>query len=221
MNITLKGGVVREYDPGVTPLEIAKSLGGGLYKAVCCAKVDGETVDLRVPIDHDCEVVLCTFDDPEGRHAFWHTASHVLAQAVQHLYPETKFAIGPAIDNGFYYDFDLEKPFTPEDLEKIEAEMKKIVSEGIPLERFELDADAALDLMKDQPYKQELIEEHAGKGEKISFFRQGDFCDLCAGPHVEDTSKIRAVHLTSSTGAYWRGDAKKAMLCRVRLLPGI
>ncbi len=215
MNITLKGGVVREYDPGVTPLEIAKSLGGGLYKAVCCAKVDGETVDLRVPIDHDCEVVLCTFDDPEGRHAFWHTASHVLAQAVQHLYPETKFAIGPAIDNGFYYDFDLEKPFTPEDLEKIEAEMKKIVSEGIPLERFELDADAALDLMKDQPYKQELIEEHAGKGEKISFFRQGDFCDLCAGPHVEDTSKIRAVHLTSSTGAYWRGDAKKAMLCRV------
>ena len=215
MNITLKGGVVREYDPGVTPLEIAKSLGGGLYKAVYCAKVDGETVDLRVPIDHDCEVVLCTFDDPEGRHAFWHTASHVLAQAVQHLYPETKFAIGPAIDNGFYYDFDLEKPFTPEDLEKIEAEMKKIVSEGIPLERFELDADAALDLMKDQPYKQELIEEHAGKGEKISFFRQGDFCDLCAGPHVEDTSKIRAVHLTSSTGAYWRGDAKKAMLCRV------
>lgn len=215
VKLTLKGGTLKEFESGVTPAEVAKSLGGGLYKAVCSARIDGEVCDLRTPIERDCALELLTFDDPDGKRTFWHTASHILAQAVQHLYPDTKFAIGPAIKDGFYYDFDLQKPFSPEDLEKIEEEMKKIVKEGLPLERFELEPAQAKELMKDQPYKLELIEEHSGKGEKISFFKQGDFCDLCAGPHLLDTSKVKAFKLTSSTGAYWRGDSSKAMLCRV------
>lgn len=215
MKVTLKGGVVKEFDTGITVAEIAKSLGGGLYKAACAGKINGKTVDLRTPVTEDSEVQILTFDDEDGRKAFRHTASHVLAQAVLRLFPDAKFAIGPAIDNGFYYDFDLEKPFTPQDLEKIEAEMKKIASEGIPLESFELDAAQAQEQMKDQPYKLELIEKHAADGGKLGFYRQGDFTDLCAGPHLMTTAPLKAVKLTSSTGAYWHGDSNLPMLCRV------
>lgn len=215
IKITLKGGVVKEYEAGITAMEIASELGAGLFKAACAARLGDKVIDLRTPIAEDCELAILTFEDEAGRRAFWHSASHVLAQAVQHLFPSAKPAIGPAVDGGFYYDFAVEKPFTAEDLAKIEAEMKKLVKEGAPLERFELEADAALELMKENPFKLELIQEHAGKGEKISFFRQGDFTDLCAGPHLPDVSRMKAVKLTASTGAYWRGDSSKASLCRV------
>ena len=217
VNIELKGGVVKEFDDGITAMEVAKSLGMGLYKAACVCRIDGEVKDLRTPINKDCKLEILTFDDDDGKRALRHTASHVLAQAVKRLYPEAKLAIGPAIDNGFYYDFDVDVPFTPEVLEKIEAEMKKIVKEALPLERYELDPDDAIAMMekKGEPYKVELIQEHAGKGEKISFFRQGEFDELCAGPHVPDTSRVKAFKLTSCTGAYWRGDEHNKMLQRI------
>lgn len=215
--VELKGGVVKEFDSNITPAEIAKSIGAGLYKSVCCARVDGEVVDLRTELTDDCKLELLTFDDPEGKKAFWHTASHVLAQAVKRLYPSAKCAIGPAIDSGFYYDFDVEKPFSAEDLEKIKAEMKKIVKSGVELERFELspeDAVAKLEEMN-EPYKVELAKEHSDKGENITFYKQDDFTDLCAGPHLMNVSVIKAIELTNCTGAYWRGDANNAQLCRV------
>ena len=217
IHITLKDGVVKDFEAPVTPMQIAKSIGEGLYKAVCVAKIDGVVRDLRTPIEQDAQVELLTFDEDEGKRAFWHTASHVMAQAVLHLFPNVKCAIGPAIKDGFYYDFDVEKPFTPEDLEKIEAEMKKIVKQGIPLERFELPADQALELMKDDPYKVELIQEHSGKGETISFFKQGDFTDLCAGPHLDHTGRVKhnGFKLLNSCGAYWRGDSNRKMLQRI------
>lgn len=217
INVTLKGGVVREYDSGVSAADVAKSLGMGLYKAACVCRINGEVKDLRTQLTGDCELEILTFDDDEGKRAFRHTASHILAQAVKRLYPQAKLAIGPAIDNGFYYDFDIDMPFTPEILAKIEDEMKKIVKEGIALERYELEPADALELMKSkcEEFKVELIEEHAGKGEKISFFRQGDFEDLCAGPHLPDTSRVKAFKLTSCTGAYWRGDEKNKMLQRI------
>ena len=217
VNIELKGGVVKEFDNGITAMEVAKSLGMGLYKAACVCRIDGEVKDLRTPIDKDCKLEILTFDDDDGKRALRHTASHVLAQAVKRLYPEAKLAIGPAIDNGFYYDFDVDVPFTPEVLEKIEAEMKKIVKEALPLERYELAPEEAIELMekKGETYKVELIKEHAGKGEKISFFRQGEFDELCAGPHVPDTSRVKAFKLTSCTGAYWRGDSDNKMLQRI------
>ena len=215
MKLTLKDGSVKEYQGPVTAAEAAKDLSMGLYRAACAARVDGKVVDLRTVLDHDCALEILTFADEDGQRAFNHTASHILAQAVTHLYPEAKFAIGPAIDNGFYYDFDLPAPFTTEDLVKLEKEMAAIVKADLPLEKFELDAAEALELMKDQPYKEELIQEHAGKGEKISFYRQGDFTDLCAGPHLMTTAPVKAVKLTSCTGAYWRGSEKNKMLCRV------
>ncbi len=217
INVELKGGVVNQYDEGISPAEIAKGIGMGLYKSVCAARVDGVVVDLRTPLNGDCKVELLTFDDVDGKKAFWHTASHVLAQAVKRLYPSAKCAIGPAVDNGFYYDFDVEKPFTREDLDKITAEMKKIVKSKIEVEKFELDPDEAVKLLEDmnEPYKVELCKEHSGKGEKISFYKQDDFTDLCAGPHLMDVSAIKAIALTNCTGAYWRGDANKAQLCRV------
>lgn len=217
INVELKGGVVKEFEENITPAEIAKSIGMGLYKSVCCARIDGVVVDLRTPINKDCRVDLLTFDDPEGKKTFWHTASHVLAQAVKRLYPETKCAIGPAIDNGFYYDFDVKKPFTAEDLEKIKAEMKKIVKSGIELEKFELTPDEAIKLLEDknEVYKVELVKEHADNGEKISFYKQDDFTDLCAGSHLLNVSVLKAIELTNCTGAYWRGDANNAQLCRV------
>ena len=217
INVTLKGGVVKEFENGITVLEIAKSLGAGLYKATCGCKVNGEQKDLRTPLNEDCEVEILTFDSAEGKENFRHTCSHVLAQAVKRLYPETKLAIGPAIENGFYYDFDSDVTFTPDVLEKIEAEMKKIVKEALPLEKFELEPDEAIALMesRNEPYKVELIKEHAGKGEKISFYRQGEFEELCAGPHIPDTGRIKAFKLTNCTGAYWHGDSKNKMLQRI------
>ena len=215
--ITLKGNVQKEFPAGTTVADIAKELGMGLYKAACAAKIDGVPCDLRTPVTGDCAVEILTFDDPDGKHAFWHTCSHVLAQAVKRLYPDAKFAIGPAIDNGFYYDFDVQTPFSPEDLEKIEGEMKKIVKEGLPLEKFELPPDEAVKLLEGmgEPYKVELAKEHADKGEPISFYKQGEFTDLCAGPHLMSTAPLKAVKLTNCTGAYWRGDASNRQLCRV------
>ena len=217
VKIELKGGVVKEFDSGITAMEVAKSLGMGLYKAACVCRINGEVKDLRTPINEDCKLEILTFDDDDGKRTLRHTASHVLAQAVKRLYPEAKLAIGPAIDNGFYYDFDVDVPFTPDVLEKIEGEMKKIVKEALPLERYELDPDDAIAMMesKGESYKVELIKEHAGKGEKISFFRQGEFDELCAGPHVPDTSRVKAFKLTSCTGAYWRGDSDNKMLQRI------
>ena len=217
LKISLKDGVVKEFESGVSALDVAKSLGMGLYKAACVCKIDGVVCDLRTIIDKDCTLEILTFDDEEGKKAFRHTASHILAQAVKRLFPQAKLAIGPAIDSGFYYDFDVDTPFTPEVLEKIEAEMKKIVKEGLVLEKFEMSPEDALAMMKekDEPYKVELIEEHASKGESISFFKQGDFVELCAGPHIPDTSRVKAFKLTSATGAYWRGDSKNKMLQRV------
>ena len=191
-NITLKDGSVKSFEAPVTAAEVAKCLGMGLYKAACLAKVDGETCDLRTEISKDCTLEILTFDDEDGRRAFRHTASHILAQAVKRLYPETKLAIGPAIDNGFYYDFDSETVFTPEVLTQIEAEMKKIVKEDLPLERYTLSPDEALAAMREkgETYKVELIEEHAEKNEPISFYRQGEFDELCAGPHLMSTGAV-------------------------------
>ena len=217
IKLTLLDGSVKEIESAQSAAEIIKSIGMGLYKAACCVKINGEVKDLRTVIDSDCEFEVCTFDTIEGKKTFWHTASHILAQAVKRLYPQAKLAIGPAIDNGFYYDFDLEKPFTPDELEKIEAEMKAIVKEGIALEQFELSPDEAIKMLKDmnEPYKVELCEEHAGKGEPISFYKQGDFTDLCAGPHLMTTAPVKAFKLISCTGAYWRGSEKNQMLSRV------
>ncbi|MBQ3499443.1 MAG: threonine--tRNA ligase [Clostridia bacterium] len=217
INVTLRDNVVKEYENGTTVADIAKSLGMGLYKAACVARVNGELCDLRTALDADAQVEILTFDDEEGKKAFRHTASHILAQAVKRLYPQAKLAIGPAIDNGFYYDFDCDVSFTPEVLEKIEAEMKKIVKEGLALERYELSPADAIAMMeeKGEIYKVELIKEHADKGENISFFKQGEFDELCAGPHIPDTSRVKAFKLTSATGAYWRGDSKNKMLQRI------
>lgn len=216
IKIALKDDV-REYESGITVAEVAKSLGAGLYKAACTGRVDGKVVDLRTPLSEDCSVEILTFEQEEGKQAYWHTTSHIMAQAVKRLFPEAKFAIGPSIERGFYYDFDLPRTLTPEDLPKIEAEMKKIIKENLPIERFLLSPAEAKKLMEEQeqPYKVELIEEHAGKGEDISFYRQGEFVDLCAGPHLLSTGGIKAVKLTAATSAYWRGDSKNKALQRV------
>ena len=218
MKLTLKGGEKREFENALSAAEIAKEISMGLYRNACACKVNGEVKDLRTVIDGDCALEILTFDDEDGRHIFNHTASHIMAQAVKRLYPEVKLTIGPAVDSGFYYDFDCgDSPFSPDDLKKIEAEMKKIVKEGLDIERFELSPDEAVALMKekDEPYKVELIDEHAQKGEAISFYRQGEFTELCAGPHLMSVSPVKAFALTQTTGAYWRGDSSKKMLCRV------
>ncbi len=217
LKLTLKDGSVREAEENVAAAEVIKGIGMGLYKAACCVKIDGEVCDLRTPLTKDCAFEVLTFDDEEGKRAFWHTASHVLAQAVKRLYPAAKLAIGPAIDGGFYYDFDVEHPFTAEELTKIEAEMKKIAKEKLPIEQFYLSPDEALAKLRemDEPYKVELCEEHAGKGEPISFYQQGEFVDLCAGPHLMTTEPVKAFKLLSCTGAYWRGSEKNKMLSRV------
>ena len=217
INVTLKDGSVNQYEAPITAADITKSISMGLYRNACCCRVNGEVKDLRSVIDGDCEFEVLTFDDEDGKKTFNHTASHIMAQAVKRLYPSAKLTIGPAIHDGFYYDFDIDEPFTPEDLEKIEAEMKKIVKEAPEIERFELEPAEAVKLMeeKGEPYKVELINEHAGKGENISFYRQGEFTELCAGPHLMDIKAVKAFKLTNCTGAYWRGDAKNKMLCRV------
>ena len=216
IQVMLKGDA-KEFEAGITAAEIAKSIGAGLYKAACACKIDGEAADLRTPLTKDCTLEILTFDSAEGKHAYWHTTAHIMAQAIGRLYPGAKFAIGPAIENGFYYDVDLEQTLTPDDLVKIEAEMKKIIKEDLPLERFELSPEDAVKLMeeKKQDYKLELIAEHSGKGEKISFYQQGEYIDLCAGPHLMSTGHVKAVKLTNCTGAYWRADANNKMLQRV------
>ncbi|MBO5105515.1 MAG: threonine--tRNA ligase [Clostridia bacterium] len=216
INITLKGGTVKEFEAGVTPYEVAKSIGAGLAKAVCAATVNGKEADLRTPLNEDCALELLTFDDDYGKWTFRHTASHILAQAVKRLYPSVKLAIGPAIDNGFYYDFDTDVMFTPEMLEKIEGEMKKIVKEDIALERFAMSREEAIKYFteKGEIYKVELVEE-LPEGEEISFYSQGDFTDLCAGAHLMSTAPVKAFKLLSATGAYWRGDSKRKMLQRI------
>ncbi len=215
IHVTLKDGSVKEFENGISVMEIVKGLGAGLYKAACACKVNGELCDLRTVLNEGCALEVLTFDSEEGRRAFNHTASHILAQAVKRLYPGAKLAIGPAIADGFYYDIDVEPAFGPEELEKIEAEMHKIVKEAYDIERFELDRAGADALMADEPYKLELIAEHSANGEPVSFYKQGEFTDLCAGPHLPDTGRVKAVKLIQTTGAYWRGDAQNKMLCRV------
>ena len=215
IKVTLKDGKVLEVEEGKTVLEVAKQISEGLARMATCATVNGEVKDLRYELNEDCNLSIETFDSSlEGKKAYWHTTSHIMAQAVQRLFPNVKFAIGPSIENGFYYDFDVEKPFTDEDKAKIEEEMKKIIKEDIKIERFALPKREALELMKDQPYKQELINE-LPEGEEISFYKQGDFTDLCAGPHLLSTGKIKSIKILSSSGAYWRGSEKNKMLQRI------
>ncbi len=219
IKVTLKDGSVKELESACSVFDVAKEISPRLAKAACVAKIDGEIKDLRTVIDSDCTLEILTFDDEDGKKAFRHTASHILAQAVKRLYPEVKLAIGPAIDNGFYYDFDKDTPFMPEDLEAIEAEMKKIVKEDLKLEQFEMAPADAIKYLKeiDEPYKVELCEEHAGKNEPISFYKQGEFTDLCAGPHLMSTGYVKAFKLTSCTGAYWRGSEKNKMFLPVSM----
>lgn len=215
VKVTLKDGSNLEVEKGTSILEVAKKISEGLARVATCGEVDGKIKDLRYELTDDCNLVIHTFESSlDGKKAYWHTTSHIMAQAVQRLFPDTKFAIGPSIDDGFYYDFDVEQPFTDEDKEKIEAEMKKIIKENISIERFSLPKKEAIELMKDQPYKVELIND-LPEGEEISFYKQGDFTDLCAGPHLESTGKIKSIKILSSSGAYWRGDEHNKMLQRI------
>lgn len=216
MKVTLKNGEIREFSHPMSAYEIAASLSAGLAKKVCAAEISGKAADLRKEISEDCNLTLLTFDEEGGRAAFHHTTSHILAQAVKRLFPETKLAIGPSIADGFYYDFDRPEPFSPEDLEALEAEMKKIVREDLELELFTLPRNEAIALMKekDEPYKVELIED-LPEDETISFYRQGEYVDLCAGPHLMSTGPVKAFKLTSIAGAYWRGDEHNKMLTRI------
>ncbi|PHV70877.1 threonine--tRNA ligase [Sporanaerobium hydrogeniformans] len=216
IKVTLKDGSIKECPQGSTVLSIAEELSSGLARMACCGKVNGEMVDLRTEIHEDCNLEILTFNDKEGKWAFRHTASHILAQAVKRLYPEVKLAIGPAIEEGFYYDFDTDRHFVEADFEKIEAEMKKIVKEKLPIERFELPREEAIKLMEEagEPYKVELIKE-LPEGEKITFYKQGEFVDLCAGPHLMNTKPVEAFKILSAAGAYWKGNEKNKMLARI------
>ena len=217
VKVELKDGSKLEIESGMSILDIAKKISEGLARNAMAGKVDGEVKDLRYPIEKDCKLEILTFDDEDGKKAYWHTTAHIMAQAVKRLYGENvKLTIGPSIENGFYYDFDVENPISENDFEKIEEEMKKIIKEDLPLERYTLPRDEAIALMKkmDEPYKVELIEE-LPKGEEISFYKQGDFTDLCAGPHLMSTGKVKAVKLLSTSGAYWRGNENNKMLQRI------
>ena len=216
IKITLKDGSVKEIEKAMSILDIAKSISEGLARVATCGEVDGEVKDLRFVVEKDCTLNILTFDSLDGKKAYWHTTSHIMAQAVKRLFPDVRLAIGPAIDEGFYYDFDVEKPFTEEDKTKIEEEMKKIIKENLDIERFELPKAEAIKLMKEknEDYKVELIEDLA-EGEVISFYKQGEFVDLCAGPHLMSTGKVKSVKILSSSGAYWRGDEHNKMLQRI------
>jgi threonyl-tRNA synthetase len=216
ITVTLKDGSTKEFNKGTTVFEAAKAISGGLARAAMAGEVDGETVDLRYALNNSCSLNILTFDDPEGKKTYWHTTSHILAHAVKRLFHDTKLAIGPSIENGFYYDFDTQAPFTAEDLEKIEKEMQNIIKEDIPLERFTLSREEALKLVSDNSeiYKAELIGE-LPEDVEISFYCQGDFTDLCAGPHLFSTGKVKAIKLINLAGAYWRGSEKNKMLQRV------
>ena len=215
MIITLKDGSKKEYASPMSIIDIAKDISEGLARAACVGEVDGEVCDLRTVVDKDAEVNILTFDSDAGKHAYRHTCSHVLAEAVKNLYPDSKMTIGPSIENGFYYDFDM-PALTREDLDKIEAEMKKIIKKGDEITRFTLPRDEAIKLFEErsEPYKVELIED-LPEDEIISFYQQGDFIELCAGPHLMSTKQIKAFKLTSSSGAYWRGDEHNKMLTRI------
>ena len=215
IKITLKDGSIKEIESGISILELAKLISEGLARVATCGRVDGKVEDLRYKLNSDCSVEILTFEnDLDGKKAYWHITSHIMAQAVKRLFPDTKFAIGPSIDDGFYYDFDVSNNFTEEDKEKIEAEMKKIIKEDLPIERFSLPKKEALELMKDQPYKIELIND-LKDDEEISFYKQGEFTDLCAGPHLMSTGKVKSVKILSNSGAYWRGDEHNKMLQRI------
>ena len=216
MKVTLKDGSVKEFESSVSVLDAAKAISEGLARAACAGKVNGKVVDLRTELKEDCELEILTFKDDEGKKAFRHTASHIMAQAVKRLYPDTKLAIGPSIDDGFYYDFDRASAFTQEELAEIEKAMKKIVKENIKLEKFELPREEAIKFMeeKGEPYKVELIRD-LPEDAVISFYQQGEFVDLCAGPHLMSTKPIKAFKLISSSMAYWRGDSNKAQLQRI------
>ncbi len=217
INIELKDGSKRQYENGTNVREIAASISEGLARDIVGARLNGKVVELKTPIEEDGKIEFLKFDAMDGKDIFWHTSTHIMAQAIKRLHPEAKLAIGPALENGFYYDIDLEYRLAQEDLEKIEDEMKKIVKEGFEVRRFELPADEAIALMKskNEDYKVELIEDLRDKGENISFYEQGEFVDLCAGPHLDNTKRVKAFKLTSVAGAYWRGDQANKMLQRV------
>lgn len=217
IKLTLKDGSIKEVEEGLSVYDVAKGISEGLARVATCATVDGKVVDLRYILDKDCNLEIHTFDSSlEGKKAYWHTTSHIMAQAIKRINPKVKLAIGPSIDEGFYYDFDVEKNFTDEDKVKIEEEMKKIIKEDLPIEKFVLPRVDAIKLMeeKNEPYKVELIKD-LPEGEEISFYKQGEFIDLCAGPHLMSTGKVKAVKILSSSGAYWKGDEKNKMLQRI------
>ena len=216
INVKLKDGSVKGYPEGITVLDIARDISPRLARAAMAGEVDGDVTDLRAQLDRDCSLDILTFDDKNGKKAFWHTSSHIMAQAVKRLFPEAKLAIGPSIDNGFYYDFDVERPFSTDDLDAIEQEMARIVKEDYKLERFELPRTEAIRLMEEmgEPYKVELIND-LPEDAVISFYKQGEFVDLCAGPHIMSTGAVKAVKLLSVAGAYWRGSEKNKMLQRI------
>ena len=217
IKVELKDGKRLEVSEGISVLELAKQISEGLARMATAGRVDGKVVDLRYVLNQDCKVEILTFEnDLEGKKAYWHTTSHIMAQAVKRVVPSANLAIGPSIDNGFYYDFDVEVPFTDEDKAKIEEEMKKIIKEDLAIERFVLPREEAIQFMqeKGEPYKVELIED-LPEGEEISFYRQGDFTDLCAGPHLQSTGKVKSIKILTSSGAYWRGDEHNKMLQRI------
>ena len=218
IKLKLKDGSIMEVEKGTSIIDVAKKISEALARVATCGEINGKVQDLRYEINEDCELVIHTFQDEdlEGKKAYWHTTSHIMAQAIKRLYGDVKLTIGPAIENGFYYDFDTEKHFSEEDFEKIEEEMKKIIKEDLPIERYTLSREKAIKFMKenDEPYKVELIEE-LPEGEEISFYKQGEFVDLCAGPHLMSTGKVKVVKLLSASGAYWKGNEKNKMLQRV------
>lgn len=216
INIELKDGSKRQVEKGSSILKIARQISEGLARNATAGRVDGKVEDLRFPINKDCKLEILTFDDEDGKKAYWHTSSHIMAQAIKRLYKDIQLAIGPSIDAGFYYDFDTEYRFSEEDFAKIEEEMKKIIKEDLPIERFELPREEAIKLMKDagENYKVELIED-LPEDEVISFYKQGEFTDLCAGPHLMSTGKVKSVKLLSTSGAYWRGNENNKMLQRI------
>ena len=217
IKITLKDGSIKEFEEAISILNIAKSISEGLARVATAGEVDGKVEDLRFVVEKDCKLNILTFDNSlDGKKAYWHTSSHIMAQAVKRLFPDVKLAIGPAIDEGFYYDFDVEKHFSDEEKQKIEEEMKKIIKEDLPIERFELPRNEAINLMKEknETYKVELIEA-LPEGEVISFYKQGEFVDLCAGPHLMSTGKVKSIKILSASGAYWRGDEHNKMLQRI------
>ena len=218
IKVTLKDGKVLEVEEGKTVLEVAKQISEGLARMATCATVNGEVKDLRYELKEDCNLSIETFENSEdGKKAYWHTTAHIMAQAVKRLFPNTKLGIGPAIENGFYYDFKVEKPLTEDDMKKIEEEMKKIIKEDLPLERSSLSRKDAIKLMKDknEDFKVQLIEE-LPEGEEISFYTQGEYIDLCAGPHLMSTGKVKSIKLLSTSAAYWKGNQENTRQFRLQ-----